>query len=207
MIGVGRTVFEGTRIDEFKVEVIGVLENAVGPRQSLILARLTGGPLANTGVIAGMSGSPVYLDGKLVGAVSYGFPFSKETIGGITPIQEMIEATRTDAPRAVSARLVPPLGAGALRALDREAFAAALQRPLRVLSGEALRLPGSLAPPAPAWRRCRCPWSSRVLQTRLSTGRAGCSPAWVSRPSRACRARASRTPGPSSPPAARSACP
>ena len=52
----------------------------------MIVARLEGGPLEKTGVIAGMSGSPVYIDGKLIGAVAYGFPFSKETIGGITPI-------------------------------------------------------------------------------------------------------------------------
>ena len=62
MKGVGRTVFEGTQIEEFQVEIIGVLEN-VGPKQSIILARLTGGPLAETGVIAGMSGSPVLIDG------------------------------------------------------------------------------------------------------------------------------------------------
>jgi hypothetical protein len=66
MVGVGRTVFEGTKIDEFRVEVIGVLEN-VAPKQSIILARLAGGPLEKTGVIAGMSGSPVFIDGKLVG--------------------------------------------------------------------------------------------------------------------------------------------
>src|SRR6188474_2039973 len=78
MVGVGRTVFEGTKIEDFRVEIIGVLEN-VAPKQSIILARLTGGPLEKTGVIAGMSGSPVFIDGKLVGAVAYGFPFSKET--------------------------------------------------------------------------------------------------------------------------------
>src|SRR4029453_18530001 len=118
MVGVGRTVFEGSKIDEFRVEVIGVLEN-VAPKQSIILARLTGGPLANTGVIAGMSGSPVYIDGKLVGAVAYGFPFSKETIGGITPIGDMIEATRLTTPRAASARFPSPLrGAGPARPLD-----------------------------------------------------------------------------------------
>jgi len=64
MQGVGRTVFEGARVDEFGVHILGVLENAVGPRQSLIVARLEGGPLAETGVIAGMSGSPVFIDGK-----------------------------------------------------------------------------------------------------------------------------------------------
>ena len=78
MIGVGRTVFEGTRIDEFQVRVLGVLENAIGPKQSVILARLDGGPLDKTGMIAGMSGSPVFIDGKLVGAVAYAFPFGKE---------------------------------------------------------------------------------------------------------------------------------
>ena len=93
MVGIGRTVFEGDRLDEFKVHILGVLRNVIGPRRNLILARLEGGPLANTGVIAGMSGSPVYIDGRLVGAVSYSLgQFSKEPIAGITPIGEMIEA-------------------------------------------------------------------------------------------------------------------
>jgi len=70
MVGVGRTVFDGDRLEDFKVTVIGVLRNSIGTRRNLILARLEGGPLANTGVIAGMSGSPVYIDGRLVGAVS-----------------------------------------------------------------------------------------------------------------------------------------
>jgi hypothetical protein len=126
MTGVGRTVFEGSRIEEFRVSVLGVLRN-VGPRQSLIIARLEGGPLERTGVIAGMSGSPVFIDGRLLGAVSYGFPFSKETIAGITPIGEMIEATRTDAPRAASTRFRMTSG---VAPLDREAMAAALRRPL-----------------------------------------------------------------------------
>src|ERR1041384_5123550 len=78
MVGVGRTVFEGTAIEDFKVTVIGVLEN-VGPKQSMVIARLEGGPLEKTGVIAGMSGSPVSIDGKLIGAVAYGFPFSKRS--------------------------------------------------------------------------------------------------------------------------------
>jgi hypothetical protein len=102
MEGVGRTVFEGARVDEFGVRILGVLENALGPRQSIILARLDGGPLAETGVIAGMSGSPVFVGGKLIGAVAYAFPFGKEPIAGITPIAEMVEATQTSAPRAAS---------------------------------------------------------------------------------------------------------
>src|SRR5436309_14630467 len=66
MKGIGRTVFQGTTIDEFDVELLGVLKN-FAPKQDMILARLSGGPLSRTGVIAGMSGSPVYVDGKIVG--------------------------------------------------------------------------------------------------------------------------------------------
>ena len=65
MVGIGRTVFEGTELQEFKVHILGVLRNVQGPQRNLILARLEGGPLAETGVIAGMSGSPVYIDGRL----------------------------------------------------------------------------------------------------------------------------------------------
>lgn len=76
-------------MEEFQVEVLGVLEN-LGPRQSIILARLSGGPLASTGVMQGMSGSPVYIDGKLVGAIALSFPLSKEAIAGIRPIEDML---------------------------------------------------------------------------------------------------------------------
>ena len=107
MVGVGRTVFDGTRVEEFKVQVLGVIENVLGPQRNLILARLEGGPLAHTGVIAGMSGSPVYIDGRLVGAVSYALgSFSKEPIAGITPIEEMTrEAAPGAAARPAAARL------------------------------------------------------------------------------------------------------
>ena len=81
--GVGRTIFEGDKIEEFQVEILGVLKNVLAPKHDLILARLSGGPLEKTGVIAGMSGSPVYIDGKLVGAVAISFPFSKEPLAGI----------------------------------------------------------------------------------------------------------------------------
>ncbi|MCU1339954.1 MAG: hypothetical protein JWO19_5535 [Bryobacterales bacterium] len=87
--GVGRTVFSGSRIEEFQVEILGVLEN-IGPKQSIILARLSGGPLAQTGVMQGMSGSPVYIEGKLIGAVALGFELAKEPICGIRPIEEML---------------------------------------------------------------------------------------------------------------------
>jgi hypothetical protein len=94
MVGIGRTAFQGTTLEEFKVHIIGVLRNNVGPQRDLILARLEGGPLAKTGVIAGMSGSPVFIDGRMVGAVSYQLgQFPTEPIAGITPIAEMMQAT------------------------------------------------------------------------------------------------------------------
>ena len=107
MVGIGRTVFTGTKVEEFRVHVLGVIENVIGPQRNLILARLEGGPLAETGVIAGMSGSPVYIDGRLIGAVSYALgSFSKEPIAGITPIDEMTAETSAGAAvRPASARV------------------------------------------------------------------------------------------------------
>src|SRR5262249_60424069 len=93
MVGIGHTVFDGTHVEEFKANILGVLQNVIGPDRNLILAKLEGGPLAQTGVIAGMSGSPVYVDGKLIGAVSYALgSFPKEAIAGITPLAEMTGA-------------------------------------------------------------------------------------------------------------------
>lgn len=91
--GTGRTTFHGTSITDFEVEILGTLPN-IGPDQNLILGRLSGGPLAETGVLSGMSGSPVFIDGKLIGAVAYSWGFSKEAIAGITPIEEMLAITR-----------------------------------------------------------------------------------------------------------------
>jgi hypothetical protein len=105
MEGTGVTVFDGARRQEFKARILGVLENVVGPRRNLILARLEGGRLADTGVMQGMSGSPVYIDGRLIGAVSFSLgAFSKEPIAGITPIAEMLDATAASAARPASAR-------------------------------------------------------------------------------------------------------
>lgn len=89
--GVARTVFAGAEPQEFGLEVLGVLPGFPAPRKSVIIARLTGSQVERTSVFAGMSGSPVYIDGKLVGAIAYAFPFSKEPIAGITPIKQMIE--------------------------------------------------------------------------------------------------------------------
>ena len=91
MKGVARTVFSGTEPQEFGVEILGVLSGFTGPRQSTIIAKLDGTNVDRTGVFAGMSGSPVFIDNKLVGAIAYSFPFSKEPICGITPIKQMID--------------------------------------------------------------------------------------------------------------------
>ena len=127
MTGVGVTVFDGTNRAEFKVTVLGVLRNSMGPRRDLIVARLEGGPLAETGVIQGMSGSPVYINDRLVGAVSYSLgSFPKEPIAGITPIDEMIEVTSGSSERAVrpQASLELPVTQETLTRIVREAFAA-----------------------------------------------------------------------------------
>ena len=125
MTGIGRTVFDGTHVEEFKVNIIGVLENVIGTHRNLILAKLEGGPLANTGVIAGMSGSPVYIDGKLIGAVSYSLgSFPKEPIAGITPIAEMTDsAAVTDIrPAGAKVHLEFPLTRDGLTAAFRKAL-------------------------------------------------------------------------------------
>src|SRR6185295_14482560 len=97
MKGIGKTVFSETRIEDFQVEVIGTLER-IAPKRNLILVRLSGGPLANTGVMSGMSGSPVYFGDRLAGAVAYTWAFAREPVAGVTPIQEMLQVEDKDAP-------------------------------------------------------------------------------------------------------------
>lgn len=123
MHAIGKTVFSGSRIEEFQVEILGVLEN-IGPKQSLILAKLSGGPIERTGVMQGMSGSPVYIDGKLVGAVAMAFPFSKEAIAGIRPIADMLVAPVGAPPRAT------------IRLADTDLLAALPKRAETLLGGE-----------------------------------------------------------------------
>ena len=127
MHGVGRTVFTGNKVEDFQVEILGVIEN-IGPKESLILGRLSGGPLEHTGVMQGMSGSPVYIDGKLVGAVAMAFPFAKDPIAGIRPIEDMV---RAQAPAVASA--APRMRAIALADHD---LTRPLSRPAAIWSGE-----------------------------------------------------------------------
>ncbi len=97
MRGVAYTVFQGTKPESMEVEVLGVLKNANGPKGDVILIRLGGKKAEYTGVVAGMSGSPVYLDGKLAGALAFRIgEFSKEPIAGVTPIAEMLEISAID---------------------------------------------------------------------------------------------------------------
>src|SRR5580693_1797844 len=97
MKGTALTVFEGVKPESMDVEVLGVLRNANGPKGDIILVRLHGAKVEYTGVVAGMSGSPVYLDGKLAGALAFRIgEFSKEPIAGVTPIEEMLEISALD---------------------------------------------------------------------------------------------------------------
>ncbi|HVG90197.1 MAG TPA: SpoIVB peptidase S55, partial [Alphaproteobacteria bacterium] len=95
--GIGYTVFQGTKPETMGVEVLGVLHNMNGPKSDVVLVRLLGNKAEFTGVVAGMSGSPVYIDGKLLGAIAYRIgQFSKEPIAGITPIEQMLEINELD---------------------------------------------------------------------------------------------------------------
>jgi SpoIVB peptidase S55 len=112
MKGVGRSVFKGTKIEEFSVEVIGVHWNS-DVRSHMIMVRCSGANLEHSGVVAGMSGSPIYFDGRLAGALAYAWSFGKDPIAGVTPIGDMLEVMNMDmskkpwrrpAPRAVSGK-------------------------------------------------------------------------------------------------------
>jgi hypothetical protein len=126
MKGYGVTVFEGTKLEKFDVEIVGVLNN-IAPGQDLILANIDGPVVRRAGVIAGMSGSPIYIDGKVIGALSYGWQFSKEPLAGITPIDEMLQMPRAGgaagnmanaaAPRFTGAEFLKALGEGKSEAL------------------------------------------------------------------------------------------
>jgi len=97
MRGVALTVFQGVKPESMDVEVLGILKNANGPKGDIILVRMHGEKVEYTGVVAGMSGSPVYLDGKLAGALAFRIgEFSKEPIAGVTPIEEMLEINAMD---------------------------------------------------------------------------------------------------------------
>jgi SpoIVB peptidase S55 len=116
MQGYAYTIFAGDQVERFDLEVIGVMPNFLGPRQSIILVQLKGPKVERTGVVAGMSGSPVYLDGKLAGALSLKLGiFTKDPIAGVTPIADVVHPpTATSAPSPSAQQLGLPLDASAL---------------------------------------------------------------------------------------------
>ncbi len=95
MKGVGRTVMVGTKLEEFGAEVLGVMRD-VSPGRDMVLCRLTGCNLEHAGIIQGMSGSPIYIDGKLLGAVAFAWEFAKDPIAGVTPFSQMIQYVRSN---------------------------------------------------------------------------------------------------------------
>ena len=112
MKGYGLTVFEGTAVEKFDVEILGVLQN-IGPEQNLILAKVDSPTVQRAGVIAGMSGSPIYIDGKVIGALAYAWQFSKEPVAGITPIEEMLKISSRIRPAGASLADATPRMSGA----------------------------------------------------------------------------------------------
>ena len=120
MKGYGLSVFEGTKVERFEVEVLGVLKN-VWPKGDIILVRAEHPMLSKANIISGMSGSPIYIEDKIAGALAFSWYFSKEPIAGVTPIQEMLKLTDADKARkpAKAARRVWPQGEPIARVLLR----------------------------------------------------------------------------------------
>lgn len=116
MQGTGKTVLEGMKIVPFEAKILGVMRG-VSPGRDVVLARLSGANLKYTGVIAGMSGSPVYIDGKLLGAVAYTWQFNKEPIAGITPFEQM-RSLADKKPASHATLQATPDGAMPVSALD-----------------------------------------------------------------------------------------
>jgi hypothetical protein len=109
MTGIGRTVFRGEQPEEFPIEVVDIVRNFY-PKRNLIIIRLKGDKAEHTGVAAGMSGSPIFVDGKMIGALSYSIGvFLREPLAGVTPVEEMLEIiTREETRDRELAAFVPP---------------------------------------------------------------------------------------------------
>ncbi len=163
MRGVSYTVFQGTKPESMGVEVLGILRNANGPKGDIILVRLSGEKAEYTGVVAGMSGSPVYLDGKLAGALAFRIgEFSKEPIAGVTPIAEMLEINAMDR--------TP--GSGAVNAK------AAVSTPSKT-SGPGLAEAPSDGQSSPGFANYLKPIETPLVFTLQSSQRLGLCPCWA----------------------------
>jgi hypothetical protein len=135
MQGYAYTIFAGEQIEKFDLEVIGVLDNFLGPKQSIILVQLKGPKVEHTGVVAGMSGSPVYLDGKLAGALSLKLGiFTKEPIAGVTPIHDVLNPPPSATSEVPMPQLGVPSGASATAMLPSGSALEPIETPL-VFSG------------------------------------------------------------------------
>src|SRR5437762_8337809 len=135
MQGYAYTIFAGDQIEKFDLEVIGVVDNFLGPNQSIILVQLKGPKVEHTGVVAGMSGSPVYLDGKLAGALSLKLGiFTKEPIAGVTPIQDVLNPPPSAAAEIPSQQFGVPASAFAGAMLPTGSALEPIETPL-VFSG------------------------------------------------------------------------
>ena len=135
MQGYAYTIFAGDRIEKFDLEVLGVLDNFLGPKQSIILIQLKGPKVEHTGVVAGMSGSPVYLDGKLAGALSLKLGiFTKEPIAGVTPIQDVLNPPPSASAEVPLQQFGAPAGTAASAMLPSGSELEPIETPL-VFSG------------------------------------------------------------------------
>ena len=149
MAGVAYTIFAGDQIEKFDLEVIGILPNLIGPKQSIILVQLKGPHVEHTGVVAGMSGSPVYIDGKLAGALSLKFGiFTKEPIAGVTPIEDILSLPAGDLPPIPGATKVADAmapanpGSGPESWTEASAVSSAVEGPRYPLPGQWARAAG-----------------------------------------------------------------
>ena len=174
MKGVGKTVMVGTKLEQFGAEVLGVMRD-VSPGRDMVLCRLTGCNLEHAGIIQGMSGSPIYIDGKLLGAVAFAWEFAKDPIAGVTPFQQMVQYVRASDRRiaAESRDLLPDKGIHAARmsilpeidglALDERKSEVELA-PLRVSGGAMAGMTPIVTPLAASGFSAR---ALSVLETQL----------------------------------------
>jgi len=168
MRGYGLTTFQGARIERFEVEVLGVL-NGWAPQGHIVLIAMSGIGLEETGTVAGMSGSPIYIDGKLLGAVAYGFYFCKIPLSGVTPAEEMLVAldidrqgSESDRPARKAARRLD-LQARSRRVLEQIRSGATAPPEARRAALLRMTLPPCIAPPATTWPADQMPQSVRSM--------------------------------------------
>ena len=158
MVGQAMTVFQGSKPEPFKIRVVSVMRNFL-PKQDVILIRAEDPRVEHSGIVAGMSGSPVYIDGKLVGAVAYAWSFAKEPLGGVTPIETMLAERQR--PRR-SGKEVLAEGWPAPK----------VGRAVNVAAGAGAH--ASLAPRAEGATRWRAGWGCRRWRRRSATASRAC---------------------------------